>query len=77
VAFRPQALMTRLEQVQRERFLAREVFVERRIRVPAFPGDVTNAGAVQAASGKQTRLAYANHADQAPGRRSDSPAPGA
>src|SRR5215475_11341779 len=42
---RPQAPMARLEQIQRHFLFAREMLVQRRIRVAALVGDVANARA--------------------------------
>ena len=53
VALRPQPSMTGLEEMQRQLLLAPEVFVQRRIGVAAFSGDVTNARAVESSLAEQ------------------------
>src|SRR6516225_6836421 len=45
MTFRPQTPMARLEQIQRHLLFAREMLVQRRIRVAALVGDVANARA--------------------------------
>jgi hypothetical protein len=45
--------VTGLEEVQRERVLAREVLVERRVGVPAFFGDVANARGSEPAAAEE------------------------
>ena len=53
MAPRPQPSMTGLEEMQGQLLLAGEVLVERRIRVAALPGDVTNARAVEPSLAEQ------------------------